>query len=326
MSATDYDPFIAPRVGHLQEAAAQVSRARGGAEEADFSFGDLLDVLNPLHHIPVVGNLYRELTGDEIGGTARIIGGGLYGGAFGMVGAAFNQILDDATGRDMAETALAVVTGQELGGSTGDSTNVAEASPQQQTATAASTEPQDAEPQEAGGQSLADTETAGLARGSETAAAAPAPVDPDLLTGQAALSALAADMRATARPAAEAAASPDRQLANRPGLAPNNFMPVSHRDFAGPRPQTTPVSRQLEAAAVLSNEPSAAEADPVAPTAATAPSAQVLPKSAAADASLLMPAQGSDADFAERMMQALIKYEALTKEQAEAVSQTAGQS
>ena len=321
MSATDYDPFIAPRVGHLQEAAAQVSRARGGAEEADFSFGDLLDVLNPLHHIPVVGNLYRELTGDEIGGTARIIGGGLYGGALGMVGAAFNQILDDATGRDMAETALAVVTGQELGGSTGDSTNVAEASPQQQTATAASTEPQDA-----GGQSLADTETAGLTRGSETAAAAPAPVDPDLLTGQAALSALAADMRATARPAAEAAASPDRQLANHPGLAPNNFMPVSHRDFAGPRPQTTPVSRQLEAAAVLSNEPSAAEADPVAPTAVSAPSAQVLPKSAAADASLLMPAQGSDADFAERMMQALIKYEALTKEQAEAASQTAGQS
>lgn len=322
MSATDYDPFIAPRVGQLQEAAAQVSRARGGAEEPDFSFGDLLDVLNPLHHIPVVGNLYRELTGDEIGGTARIIGGGLYGGAFGVIGAAFNQIFDDATGRDMAETALAVVTGQDLGGSGSGSTDLADTSPPpQKAATGMSTDPQ--VPAEEG---LIASETAGPERTSETTVAATAPVDPDLLTGQAALSALAADLRATARPAGEAAVAPDRQLASRPGVAPSNFMPVSNRDFAGPRPQTTPVSRPVEIPAVLPDESSTAEKEVDTPAAVASPSAPALPRSAAADNSLLMPAPASDADFAERMMQALIKYEALSKEQAKAVGQPAEQS
>ncbi|MGP1254015.1 MAG: hypothetical protein ACTS10_06365 [Kiloniellales bacterium] len=326
MSATDYDPFIAPRVGQLQEAAAQVSRARGGAEEPDFSFGDLLDVLNPLHHIPVVGNLYRELTGDEIGGTARIIGGGLYGGAFGMIGAAFNQIFDDATGRDMAETALAVVTGQDLGGSDSNSTDLADTSPPpQKAATGMSTDPQ-VPAKESAIVSEATSEAAEPERASETTATATAPVDPDLLTGQAALSALAADLRATAGPAGEAAVAPDRQLASRPGVAPSNFMPVSNRDFAGPRPQTTPVSRPVEIPAVLPDESSTAEKEVDTPAAVASPSAPALPRSAAADNSLLMPAPASDADFAERMMQALIKYEALTKEQVQAVSQPAEQS
>ena len=48
--------------------------------EADFGFADLLDVINPLHHLPVVGSMYREMTGDQIEPAARSAGSFLWGG------------------------------------------------------------------------------------------------------------------------------------------------------------------------------------------------------------------------------------------------------
>lgn len=54
-------------------------------EESRFGLADLIDIVNPLQHIPVVGLLYRHITGDEIGAVAQILGGGLFGG---IVGAA----------------------------------------------------------------------------------------------------------------------------------------------------------------------------------------------------------------------------------------------
>ena len=352
MSATDYDPFIAPKVGHLQEAAAQTRRAGGKGEESDFSFGDLLDIFNPLHHIPIVGNIYRELTGDEINGTARIVGGGLFGGPMGMISAAFNQIFEDATGRDMAETALAVATGQEIGGRS--DSDLAAAEPQQtlqdapaETVATATSDVTDAlaagatasEPRtaQAGVQSAISASQVGA--GSATAVDK-APVDADLLVGQAALSALAADLRATARPAAEpqgrrpdAAAPPAavQQLSSRPSAPPNSFMPVSARDFAGPRPQTSPLSATTPSSppAAVDDTPERAVAEaatarspiapsPIAPGAGTSVSGAPAPGNP-----LLMPAATSDTDFANRMMEALIKYEALSKEQAKATGQPA---
>src|SRR4051812_25663167 len=50
-----------------------------------FSFKDILDMLNPLQHLPVISTLYRKFTGEGIGGVARIIGGAIYGRAGGIV-------------------------------------------------------------------------------------------------------------------------------------------------------------------------------------------------------------------------------------------------
>ena len=47
------------------------------------SFKDVLDLVNPLHHIPVVGHVYRELTGDEIAPAVQVAGGALFGGPLG---------------------------------------------------------------------------------------------------------------------------------------------------------------------------------------------------------------------------------------------------
>lgn len=78
-------------------------------------FGDLLDILNPLQHIPIVGNLYRKATGDEIGAAARVAGGALFGGPIGagiaavtaMIDRSQNPIIDLHPGDTPHDTAIA---------------------------------------------------------------------------------------------------------------------------------------------------------------------------------------------------------------------------
>lgn len=64
----------------------QTARQEGRAPEGGHvSFGDVIDTLNPLQHIPVVGEAYRSMTGDGISPQARIAGGALWGGPLGLV-------------------------------------------------------------------------------------------------------------------------------------------------------------------------------------------------------------------------------------------------
>lgn len=77
-----------------------------------FLFG-ILDVINPLQHIPVVSTIYRYLTGDEISPMARIAGDTLYGGPIGAAVAVVNVAVEQSTGKDIGDTVLAMVTGNE---------------------------------------------------------------------------------------------------------------------------------------------------------------------------------------------------------------------
>ncbi|WPZ35468.1 hypothetical protein T8K17_04820 [Thalassobaculum sp. OXR-137] len=86
----------------------------GGTNDS-FGFADLLDVINPLQHIPVVSTLYRELTGDTISETARMAGGALWGGPAGVIGALANTITEGETGSDIGGTAMAYLRGEEVG-------------------------------------------------------------------------------------------------------------------------------------------------------------------------------------------------------------------
>ena len=78
-----------------------------------FNFRDVLDLINPLQHIPVVGNLYRKLTGDVAAPAIRVAGGALFGGPLGAAFAAANvalgRMLKPAmdSGVAAADTALA---------------------------------------------------------------------------------------------------------------------------------------------------------------------------------------------------------------------------
>ncbi|MCW8861997.1 MAG: hypothetical protein OQK53_10570 [Rhodospirillales bacterium] len=72
-----------------------------------FTFSDLLDIVNPLQHIPIVSAIYRHVTGDTIDPASRIIGGTLFGGPVGTVAAITDTVIEESTGRDMGEHAFA---------------------------------------------------------------------------------------------------------------------------------------------------------------------------------------------------------------------------
>lgn len=76
-------------------------------ETADMSFGDFLDMINPLQHIPVVGAIYRAVTGDTIKPASQVIGGIAFGGPIGGTAAIVNAIFTQANGRSLEDTMLA---------------------------------------------------------------------------------------------------------------------------------------------------------------------------------------------------------------------------
>ena len=76
------------------------------------TFGDFLDVINPLQHIPILSAIYRELTGDQISPAARIAGGGLFGGIFGLFAAVANVAIEQGTGQDVGSHVMAMFDGE----------------------------------------------------------------------------------------------------------------------------------------------------------------------------------------------------------------------
>ena len=85
------------------------TRAVPFAENGSDFLEQLLDIVNPLQHIPVVSTIYRSITGDQIAAPARLIGGVLFGGPLGFASATANLVLEEATGSDLANHALALV-------------------------------------------------------------------------------------------------------------------------------------------------------------------------------------------------------------------------
>lgn len=78
-------------------------------DDKEYTFEDVIDMVNPLQHLPVVGTLYRKFTGDTIKPFSNIIGGALFGGPVGAVASTVNVITKNRTGKDMAENAFSLV-------------------------------------------------------------------------------------------------------------------------------------------------------------------------------------------------------------------------
>ncbi|HEY2837325.1 MAG TPA: hypothetical protein VGI89_12205 [Rhizomicrobium sp.] len=77
----------------------------------DFSFHNLLDIINPLEHLPIIGTIYRAITHTHIGIPERIAGDALYGGLWGAVSGAADAAFEAITGKDFGSTVLALFTG-----------------------------------------------------------------------------------------------------------------------------------------------------------------------------------------------------------------------
>lgn len=82
-------------------------------ENNDFGFADLIDMVNPLHHVPVVGHVYRELTGDQIKPISKIMGSAAFGGPLGVASALADTVVTHETGKDMAGNAFDIALGRK---------------------------------------------------------------------------------------------------------------------------------------------------------------------------------------------------------------------
>ena len=115
-TAQPLPPLVEPR-----------THAWKAGKDGSFGFRDLLDIVNPLQHIPVVSAIYHRLTGDVPGNVAELAGDTLFGGPIGLGAGLFSIAFKEEAGADPGEMVLALLTG----GGTADVTaaSIAAASP-----------------------------------------------------------------------------------------------------------------------------------------------------------------------------------------------------
>lgn len=85
---------------------AEASSGIWGKDGLDFA--DVLDIVNPLQHLPVVSNIYRALTHDEIADAPRALGGALFGGVAGFAGSIVNSVIKNTSDKDIGEHIIAL--------------------------------------------------------------------------------------------------------------------------------------------------------------------------------------------------------------------------
>lgn len=97
------------------EAAAHVANSSSQVFGSDgLSFGDVLDAINPLNHIPIVADVFANITGHKASAGARLAGGALFGGPIGVAASIATLLFEEgAGGKSPAEALYAAVTGSE---------------------------------------------------------------------------------------------------------------------------------------------------------------------------------------------------------------------
>lgn len=89
-------------------------------QDGSVSFHDVLSALNPLQYLPVVGTIYRAVTGDVIPEPMRIMGSlvasGLMGGPVGIITGIASLALQKITGINLEAVGASVLHSIGIGG------------------------------------------------------------------------------------------------------------------------------------------------------------------------------------------------------------------
>ncbi|MEO5335411.1 MAG: hypothetical protein H7841_00755 [Magnetospirillum sp. WYHS-4] len=97
----------------LKESREGAKAAFSATEDDSFSFQDIVNIINPLQHLPVISTLYKEMTGDKVQGAPHALGsilyGGLLGGPIGIATSVANLALEGVTGKDAGEHMMALL-------------------------------------------------------------------------------------------------------------------------------------------------------------------------------------------------------------------------
>lgn len=78
--------------------------------DGKFGWDDVVDLINPLQHIPLINIAYRHFTGDQQTGSAELLGS-LPFGPLSALTAIADLAVRSTTGRDIGENVIALVTG-----------------------------------------------------------------------------------------------------------------------------------------------------------------------------------------------------------------------
>lgn len=111
-----------PTASRPVEAAARSSQleevAHGPEQDESFGFWDFVDLINPLQHLPLIGTLYREATGDSIKPEVQVAGSILLGVATGSVvlsaaSAVASALLEQENGKEPTLMLAEALWGEE---------------------------------------------------------------------------------------------------------------------------------------------------------------------------------------------------------------------
>ena len=282
---------------------AQEGPRYAGQPEVDFSFDDFLDIINPLQHIPLVANLYREITGDEISPHARILGDTLFGGPTGFIASLANVLYEGVAGEDVGETVIALFTGEENSG--GPQFAEAQAAPGDNAQSAPLVTAAGPQPEA----ETSDLPNQAVPVASPNPAEAILPeAEPGMLTGQDAMNALFMDLRGSRHAAPAMPLATDGQHKSIP-------LAVSAGETAAKSYPLPP--RHIRVGPAQPPVESPAQAEMQAPS-----QTPVQPNEAAAANPLLLAQEAGSGGIADRMMQALDKYQAMAQQRQALTNET----
>lgn len=103
--STEYHAMVSSPSPAPGTAASSATADASGNQDEGF-FHHLLDVVNPLQHLPVIGTIYRAITGEHIGAVEKIAGDTLYGGLWGAVSSVADVAFEGITGKSVEDTVV----------------------------------------------------------------------------------------------------------------------------------------------------------------------------------------------------------------------------
>lgn len=109
-----------------------------GADGKSF-FDNVLDIVNPLEHLPIVSTIYHAITGNQSGDLEKMAGDTLYGGPIGLVSSVADIAFEKITGKSFGDTMLSMVglDGDASSGNTALAANTAKTNDAEAATTAA---------------------------------------------------------------------------------------------------------------------------------------------------------------------------------------------
>src|ERR1700761_8499282 len=103
--STEYHAMVSSPSPSPEKATVTATADSSGNQDEGF-FHHLLDVVNPLQHLPVIGTIYRAITGEHIGPVEKIAGDALYGGLWGAVSSVADVAFEGLTGKSAEDTVI----------------------------------------------------------------------------------------------------------------------------------------------------------------------------------------------------------------------------